>query len=63
MPRYVNADEVAATLGLNRNTVVKKARSGDIPAIRIPGVARDIYRFDLELVLSALAGGPRKERR
>ena len=63
MTTYVDANEIAAVLRLNRNTVVKKARSGDIPAIRIPGIARDTYRFDLELVISALSGAPARERK
>ena len=63
MSKYVGADEIATVLGVNRNTVLKKARSGDIPAIRIPGIARDTYRFDLELVIATLAGAPARERK
>lgn len=38
----MNAEEVAALLGMNQNTIRKQARSGDIPSFRV-GTA---IRFD-----------------
>ncbi len=53
-PKHVDAARIAAILSVTRETVYRKARTGDIPAVRVGR----LYRFVIAEVLEALRPAP-----
>jgi len=47
----VDAKEMARILGVSRETIVRYAKAGDIPSLRVGR----LWRFDADAVLKALA--------
>lgn len=53
MPKKVmTAEELAAYLGFNRSTIYRKARDGQVPAVRLQGVWR-FYKDAIDQWLQA----------
>ena len=55
--RLLTAEELATILGLNPNTIWKRAADGLIPCVRIGGATR----FDSEQIEAWIAVGGKKE--
>jgi excisionase family DNA binding protein len=51
--KMITSSQLGAALGLTKSTILKMARAGQIPCIKMP-TARGDYRFDIEAVRAVM---------
>jgi excisionase family DNA binding protein len=54
MKKMLTSSQIALQIGVTKNTIIKMAKDGQIPSIRI---GSGHYRFDIDDVKAALTSG------